>query len=339
MSALNRSAWALRDALRPELPVRSRACGRTRYVTQPVLRATGGGSYFDGVMRCRARVCPVCFLARRFKLLSEVHYVAETRSHQLHTVPLLATMTIRHSVRDGAEITKAVRRVWRKFLSGREWVDFQRRLGGVDWICAEEVTRGTGDNDNGWHPHLHVAVMPNKRPRDVLDEASWWSERWMHLVTKHMGAEHTPNFSHGFDLQHATTVEYVAKLTFESLAFEMTDAAQVKGSSPLELVKRGDVAQYMELQRMRHRQRDVTWSRSLRPLRDEFEALPKPEHEAIALFRGSEFERLASKGFRAMLDVVETHDVNALETILATHGIRAEALGVAAVNEALHPEG
>lgn len=333
MSALNRSAWALREQLRPELPVRSRACGRTRYVKSPLLRSAGRGSYFDGVQRCRARVCPVCYLSRRFKLLAEVHYVAEAHAEATRHVPLLATLTVRHSAADGCSITKQVRKVWAKFIAGKEWTEFSRKHG-VEWICAEEITIG----ENGWHPHLHVAVLPRERPRDILETASWWAERWMRLVEKHMGAEHKPSFYAGFDLRESPVVEYVAKLTFDSLAFELTDAGQVKGSSPLSLVTSGDVRRYMELQRMRHRARDITWSKGLRPLRDAFAEQPKPEHEPLALFRGSEFERLAAKGVSALLDVVEQHDAAALACVLAQLDIKAEAIGSAAVAEALARE-
>lgn len=320
---LKTQSWEMREQLRPEFSRRQRGCGTQRYVREPIVKGNEYGSYFDGVVRCRSRICPVCFLSRRMQLLAELQYVASERSRVTSTPPYLATLTVRHSHTDYVSITRDVRSCWRRFIAGREWMTF-RKMHDVEWVCAEEITLGK----NGWHPHIHVAMLPRKPLNDVYlgsGAGSWWLGRWASIVEKHMGPAHVPDAAHGCDIRQGPLADYVAKI-----AWELSDAALQKGSSPQQLIRRGDTARYLELQRHRHRARDVTWSRGLRSLRDDFANREQDEPHLRAILRGSEYERLASKGFSALLAVSNCKSSDDVALELAARGCRAEALGPSA---------
>jgi hypothetical protein len=311
------AAWQLREDLRADLGKRQRACGRMRYVKQPMVRGGEHGAYWDGVLRCRSRECAVCFLARRMKLLAEVRYVAEARSRETHRRLLLATLTVRHSAADGVAITKQVRKCWRKFISGREWMDFKRKFA-PEWICAEEITHGA----NGWHPHIHVALLPASTSEDLLSTASWWYERWAAIVEKTMGPQHWPDPNIGTDLRYTDSADYVSKI-----AWELSDAGCVKGSTPTALIEAGRKDLYIELQSYRKYARDVTWSTGLRTHRDAFADEPKPDAELFAVLRGTEYEWLAQRGWQALYDLTTARSAEDVAGKLRYHNTRAEALG------------
>jgi len=306
-----------------DTPARVRQCGRTRIATHvEVLRAGDSQScWYDGVIRCRTRFCPVCWIARRAQLRHEVQFVVDTRAAETNRVPLLATLTIRHSASDPVEICRAVRACWRKFVSGKRWKNYREHVQ-LEWIVAEEVTRG----DNGWHPHLHVLLMPERKFGDPLEHSSWWYERWASIVERELGADHEPDLAHGADLRPCTSSQYLTKI-----GLELTDPGDVKGRldpssphydpherrrglSPLGLLEEGtrklragesarELDLYVELQNSRYRCRDLTFSRGLRVYRD---AMPAPAIPSCELkLRGSHFERLAANGDEALIDVLE----------------------------------
>jgi hypothetical protein len=209
--------------------------------------------------------------------------------------PWLVTLTVRHAAEDPVSICRAVRACWRKVLAGRAWQTFKREAQ-LEWIAAEEMTFGA----NGWHPHIHALLLPgNYDARREWDFPLWWYERWSTIVVRELGERFRPDPLHGADVRPCNAEQYLSKL-----GIELTDAAVVKGRSPLQLLRDGQTDRYLELQRSRHRARDITWSRGLRDLRDAAE--PESGEPTVVLsLRGSEYERLANRGVDALIDVLD----------------------------------
>jgi hypothetical protein len=295
----------MREQLRdhPELPLRSKHCGRTRYQKTVQLMTAGGAAWWHGVVCCRARVCPSCHVARRFKLAGEVNHVVNEREGETSAQSYLATFTVRHHTADPVTITRQVRHAWRAVLQSRGWQTFRKRHG-TEWIAAEEITFG----DNGYHPHIHALLMP-RQPLAVLDET--WQvdgggrlevegllcDLWSRAVERKLGAEHAPDARYAVDVRECDASQYLTKI-----GLEMTDPTQVKGCNALELLASGQVDRYMELQASRTRARDITFSRGLRDIR---EAMPAHgEMAELAEVSGSDWGLMYHRmGWRGPLAV------------------------------------
>lgn len=290
-------AWKLREELRehPAIPSRLRRCGIGRYSTEVKLLTAGEGAWFDGIVQCRSRTCPPCFVARRFRAANEIAHVVTEREHETARQSFLATLTVRHSAGDPVSLTRDVRKVWRRMMQSRRWQTFKREHG-VEWIAAEEVTRG----EHGWHPHMHVLLMPRKaiNTEDVYSAAFDWHGAWSKLVEKYIGRDHVPTREHGCDLQPCDSAAYLTKL-----GLELADPSAVKGRAPLAMLEHGEVERYLELQLSRTRARDITFSRGLRGIRD---AMPEGiEPAELATLTGSEWGRIRYAGWAVPLDIAE----------------------------------
>lgn len=187
-------SWRLREQLRehPSAPPRQQICGQWRYATNVELQKLPDrdGAWWLGVIQCRARMCPVCWTARRWRVGAEVAWTVEAREASTKQQSYLITLTIRHSLADPVEIVRELRKVWRAFIQARAWQKWKREHG-AEYISALEVTRGS----NGWHPHLHVLVMPSRKPIDPEDTtrlSGLFFERWAAVVERKMGAQHKP---------------------------------------------------------------------------------------------------------------------------------------------------
>lgn len=233
----------------------------------------GKSAWAHGVVRCRARICPVCWIGRRAKLANEIAATVEARNAATGITPSLLTLTIRHSAADPVAIVKAVRKAWQRMQRTRAWRTWSQSHG-LQWIAAEEITRG----EHGWHPHMHVLLLPEKEvlPGEQTDLYNWWST----AVEKQMDAAHVP-LPLGVDLRSCTASLYLTKL-----GLELADPNVVKGRSPLALLADGLVDEYMALQLSRHRARDITWSRGLQRVK------PTAEIEVLGSLWGSEWDRL-----------------------------------------------
>lgn len=312
MQARARCAARAAVSEHPKAPHRLRNCGHLRYQKHVDVLRSGSARYYVGVCRCRSRMCPVCWIARRAQLAHEITYVVAARGAATRRVPLLATFTIRHGARDPLSICRTVRDCWRAFISGREWVWMRNRFG-LQWIAAEEMTLG----EHGWHPHVHVLLLPERAidPEELEELSGWCFERWYELVARAFGEQgidpfdhdaiarsHLPSLEHGVDLRPCGSAGYLSKL-----GLQMTDSGAVKGRSPITLLELGELDSYVELQLSRHRAKDVTWSKGLRELRDSVPASADPQ--LVLQLRGAEFERLKhAGGDDALLDVLEAED-------------------------------
>lgn len=259
-------AWGLREQLREHrlAPKRIRHCGKTAYRRTVALVATGAGlpgraTWWDGVVRCRSRTCPVCWVARRARAAETIKYVTDAwlKAHPAEPT-YLTTFTIRHQAGDPVSLCRDVRKLWRLLLQRRKWRGLMAEHG-AQWIAAEEVTAG----DHGWHPHIHCFLLVERALPDYLQTADDLYEAWSDLVALKLGPEHAPDPVWGVDLRPCPPSRYLTKL-----GIELTDAAGIKGRAPLALLQSGQLDRYMTLQVSRNRSKDVTYSKGLRELRD-----------------------------------------------------------------------
>ena len=321
-------AWELREAVREHrlAPMRLRACGAYRYRREVTLKlGEGGGAWWDGVIQCRSRTCPPCFLARRYKAAKAIETVVHEREQETRQQSYLITLTIRHHAGDPIALVKAIRVAWRTLLQSRAFRSWKEDHG-VEWICVEEITLG----ENGWHPHLHTLCMPRTKidASDLWSLSSIWFEWWRKIVVKKLGAEHEPSRMHGCDLTPCDSAAYLTKL-----GMELADPLAVKGSAPLALLAGGRIEEYMELQRYRSRARDLTFSRGLSQLRAVLKDLEEPAESAdLIAIRGIDWYTLRALGWAKPLEVCEATDpataVEAMQKILGPSYLPAEIGGV-----------
>lgn len=267
VSKLRRAVWLAREDLRehPATPDRTRRCGAQRFTKHPEIRCKTEGArthaWWEGDVRCRARICPVCWVGRRAKLAQEITHVAEHWQRTYPKAPAqLATLTIRHSERDPDSIVLGVRKCWRKMLGGRAWLRYKKERG-AELIAAEEITLGP----HGWHPHMHVLLL-SKHPQSTEHfdvDKMIWCDRWRGIVGRELGASHVPDYTHGVDLRPCRCEDYLSKL-----GFELSDAAEVKSRSAFDILREGEIDKYLALQRLRRGHKDVTWSRGLKSIRE-----------------------------------------------------------------------
>lgn len=285
-------------AKRPDCPPRTRSCGLGRFDAHPELVGLDGRAWWQGVVRCRARVCPVCWVSRRAQLAQEIRSVVELHNCGYQSTPYLSTLTVRHHAGDNVDLVRGVRDCWRAMISGKAWQTYVRRRGGLDYIIAQEVTHGV----NGWHPHMHVLLLPrlNAQSLDLdLRDADWWFERWSAIVERKLGAAHVPSLARGVDLRRVKIGDYLSKL-----GLELADSADSKDSmTPLRMLQERKLDLYMQLCRARHKARDMTWSRGLKWLRA---VKPyRPEPVVILAPSAVEYERARAKGPGLLLAAVE----------------------------------
>jgi len=293
------AVWELREAVRahPSADPRTKHCGKTRYQRHVELQRSedGAAGWYQGVVRCRTRTCPVCWIARRHKIAREIDHVVTARTAQTQCAGALATLTVRHHKGHHVRLAKDVRMCWRYLLQSRAWRTFKKQ-NGVECIIAEEVTLGP----NGWHPHMHILLLPNRElaVANPWDLAGAWFEQWRRIVARKLGKEHEPTREHGVDLQKCDSGGYLSKL-----GLELSDPRGVKGRSPLAMLAEGQLDEYMTLQNSRRRARDITFSRGLRALRD---SLPPPtDPVVVAHLVGSDWGRLTRNGLDVALDISE----------------------------------
>jgi hypothetical protein len=309
LSKLRTAVWAARDTLRehPRTPERARKCGQVRFTRYPQIRRCEGEgevrAWWEGDIRCRSRLCPVCWVGKRAKTAAQISYVAEEWSKQHKTPIQMATLTVKHQATDSADLVLQVRDCWKAMLQGRSWQQYKKHRG-TEVIAAEEITRG----ENGWHPHMHVLLLSRvpemfPEPDSPFSDAVWWSQRWRSIVERKLGREHIPSAAHGVDLRPCNVAHYISKV-----GLELTDAADVKSRSPLDLLKQGQLDLYVGLQLLRTKRRDITWSRGLIELRDQ-----TPRKPSVPLYTPAAIDWERGKDNGRLLPVLEMAEKGATE--------------------------
>ncbi len=132
-------------------------------------------AHVSAVHRCGSGwACPVCAPVVRQRRAEEID-----QGLNAHLAGggggLLATFTCSHGFTDELEPRLAVMTgALTSLLQGSAWARFKKRLGYVGAIRAVEVTWG---EDNGWHPHNHVALLFTRPITEDERQALW---RWLH---------------------------------------------------------------------------------------------------------------------------------------------------------------
>jgi len=130
---------------------------------------------FHGLMTCSSPwVCPVCspkLAAQRGEALAR----ALAHFHAAGLWVAHAVLTVQHTRGEAlADVFGALADAWRRMTKSRE---FRPHWSGLGYARGVEVTLGP----NGWHPHIHLAVViPPDRDPYALEEALW--EAWSGAV-------------------------------------------------------------------------------------------------------------------------------------------------------------
>lgn len=109
-----------------------------------------------------------------------------------------------------------IRKAWRK----------TRQRGSVQRIWKARVAASVRavevtDGKNGWHPHLHIAVLTSEWSDD---EALLVLRTWQEMVSRELGVECCPDDAHGLRISRDWKDAYLTKLGLET-----TGAAKVNG--------------------------------------------------------------------------------------------------------------
>lgn len=147
---------------------RVRDCGNRLGVLVGVQYDRERGCYFSGIAQCASVwACPSCSAVIRQRRAVEVTEGVGRWLADGHGA-LLVTLTVPHYASDRlAELWQTVAGGFRGVLQHRQWRHWSERAGVAGSIRAFEVTRGP----NGWHPHLHVLVLLERRASAADAEA------------------------------------------------------------------------------------------------------------------------------------------------------------------------
>ncbi|RTL58080.1 MAG: hypothetical protein EKK46_00905 [Rhodocyclaceae bacterium] len=108
-----------------------------------------------------------------------------------------------------------------KFFSCRAVKETMRQVEAMGRVYSTEVTFGA----NGWHPHLHVLVLCEKRRDDLVDRLETLRGQWSRAVMKSgLGKIN----DHGFDVRNGDyAAEYIAKYGHEPAVFAWSAAHEL----------------------------------------------------------------------------------------------------------------
>ena len=190
-------------------------CGREVLGGAVGVKINSGVAHFSGLETCGSIwVCPVCQAKIRVRRGDEIAAGAAHHIASGGDVKWL-TATLRHEEADTLPRTLGlIREGWRALWSGKAAVIDRRRYGSIGHIAVKEVTHGA----NGWHPHVHAAVML-ERVITLEEHFEWWCrlrDRWDAFLVKSGWQACDPRYGLRFDfvnLSHTQALAaYIAKL-------------------------------------------------------------------------------------------------------------------------------
>lgn len=169
----------------------------------------------------------------------------------------MVTLTVPHLEADSLQdLFGAVTAAWRRITSGRGAWSYPM------WVRATEVTWGTG----GWHPHIHVIVMG--REHDAMRAARGLVARWLAV-----SPDSRPAAQHVAPWKSGVGGDYISKVALEaSVPHGDTVRGRLDGRLLWHAVaagRSGAVDAAREFASVTRGRKWVTWSRSLRELRQE----------------------------------------------------------------------
>ncbi len=169
---------------------RFHGCGQGAYV----MRHKETGEYRVRGTACKVRVCPACRPLIRARVYERIFAEFE------HTAPRdlkFITLTMRHSGAPLADQLLNLRMAFRRLRSRSLW---KRHVSGGFAV----VELSFSENDNCWHPHLHIVCRSTFIPHHALRTA------WLASTTNSMIVDIRPVKSKGRAIEYVC--KYVAKL-------------------------------------------------------------------------------------------------------------------------------
>ena len=137
----------------------------------------------------------------------------------------MVTLTYRHALDlPLAESLEAFYKARAKFFASRAFKEAMRDVLVVGRVYSTEVTFGA----NGWHPHIHVLVLCEKRTPGIVDRLERLRDHWAHAVAKSGLGQIN---EHGFDVRNGDyAAEYIAKYGHEPAVFTWSAAHELTKS-------------------------------------------------------------------------------------------------------------
>lgn len=310
-------------------------CGRCRYLAGAVsiCRELTSRAFLRGLVNCGSVwECPVCALAIAHGRTEELRLIVERHEARGGTA-WLATFTLPHDVGDELEeMRRHVARAMQYVYAGAPWKKWRARLELEGYVRAMEITHGA----SGWHPHLHVLLLPNRKWTEAERAAfhEWLLVRWRKAIarpTKSGKRYRIPSDEHGVTLTESHRSDYIAKMgladelaagawtktargasrtPFRILA-DLTDALK-DGEGDTPLAKR-DAALWDEYAREMWGARQLTYSRGLkrRYAVDEqtdielAEAEQKTPADVVYTFDNGDWDKIVSRKPRLICRMLE----------------------------------
>lgn len=203
------------------------AKGKNANPATPEIRMAEGRAYYSGVARCGSVwACPVCSRRIRHERSLEAEAGFREWLERGHALIFL-TLTLPHGMGDScADLMEAIKGGWKAVFSGRPYRRDRERFGIRHWFRGWDATYG----QNGWHPHLHMALLLDddldRGDLNALEEHLY--SRWASAIERY--GHRQPSREHGIHLEPAKCSKilsrYLMKVrgtsTESSVAIEIT---------------------------------------------------------------------------------------------------------------------
>lgn len=159
-------------------------CGTAGFETTEItLTRNNNGAGVRGVFYCDSPwLCPSCAPRRAAERAEKVQKVFEATERKGGQITFV-TLTVQHGKKDNlAGLKHIVNEAGRKAREGKPWKLAQDRYNIVGSLVSPEVTYSL---KNGWHYHLHLALVVLTNDEEKAEEAGeWLIERYMNYVAK-----------------------------------------------------------------------------------------------------------------------------------------------------------
>lgn len=181
-------------------------------------------AFYGGLRVCgRVWTCPVCASKISEKRRKELQLAFQKHKSQGGKVAMM-TLTFSHQRTDKlVDILETFSKATTKFMTGKAYNEIRKEMGMIGRIRVLEVT---WSNENGFHPHAHIALFyKNEVDMNLIEDKLYrlWKAACAKFKLK-------VNRQHGLDLQGASEAEsYLAKHGKWSIEQELTKAHIKKG--------------------------------------------------------------------------------------------------------------
>lgn len=277
-------------------------------------------AFYSGLRVCgRVWTCPVCASKISEKRRKELQLAFQQHKRENGKIAMM-TLTFSHKRTDKlANILDTFSKATNKFMSGRAYNEIREEMDIIGRIRVMEVT---WSNENGFHPHVHIALLYNNEvDLDNLKDRLY--KLWKAACNKF---KLKVNKEYGLDLQGAEEAEgYLAKHGTWSLDQELTKAHIKKGKltslTPFDFLReylKTEDERYLHLFReyaeVFKGKRQLQWSQGLKKQfvieerTDEELAKEKTEHsDILGLLNLAQWKAVLKQDSRAnFLNVCET---------------------------------